>query len=74
MSRVGYFIDGISGNITWDQIRKKVVEVPLLQLVLKPKIKLLTRKRVDNNTGEKLIMRLLSHLISWVIVVRVVCI
>lgn len=46
------FIDNISGNITWDQIRKKVVEVTTPAIGTQTKIKLLTRKRVDNNTGE----------------------
>jgi hypothetical protein len=46
------FIDSISGNITWDQIRKKVVEVTTPAIGTQTKIKLLTRKRVDNNTGE----------------------
>ena len=49
------YINSISGNVTWDQIRKKIVEVTTPAIGTKTKIKLLAKKRnyTDPNTGEQ---------------------
>lgn len=47
------YINSIQGNVTWDQIRKKIVEVTTPAVGTKTKIKLLTRKRNDPNTGQE---------------------
>lgn len=45
------FVDSINGSITWDQIRKKVVEITTPAIGNQTKIKLLSKKRTDQNTG-----------------------
>ena len=49
------YINSISGNVTWDQIRKKIVEVTTPAIGTKTKVKLLAKKRnyTDPNTGEQ---------------------
>jgi hypothetical protein len=45
------YINSINGPVTWDQIRKKIVEVTTPAIGTKTKIKLLAKKRTDPNTG-----------------------
>lgn len=45
------YINSINGSVTWDQIRKKIVEVTTPAIGTKTKIKLLAKKRTDPNTG-----------------------
>lgn len=45
------YINSINGSVTWDQIRKKIVEVTTPAIGAKTKIKLLAKKRTDPNTG-----------------------
>lgn len=45
------YINSINGNVTWDQIRKHIVEVTTPAIGTKTKIKLLAKKRTDPNTG-----------------------
>lgn len=49
------YINSINGSVTWDQIRKKIVEVTTPAIGTKTKIKLLAKKRnyTDPNTGEQ---------------------
>lgn len=49
------YINSINGSITWDQIRKKIVEITTPAIGTKTKIKLLAKKRnyTDPNTGEQ---------------------
>lgn len=45
------YINSIKGSVTWDQIRKRIVEITTPAIGTKTKIKLLAKKRVDPNTG-----------------------